>query len=71
MTTEQKCDVHTEQIDTLKKETRDQWDHINGLEKALSKLVPVWLTIVLTVMGGITGSALTFAGMMIKFAGTK
>lgn len=56
-------------IDNLKQSDKDQWEHITAIETALPKLVPVWITIVLTVMGAITGSALTFAAMMFKFAG--
>ena len=53
----------------LQKSDNNQWEHINGLEKALSHLVPIWTTVVLTLMGAMTGSALTFAAMMFKFAG--
>ena len=66
---EQKCDVHQEQIKQLKESDHDQWEHINNVEMGLSKLVPVWTTVVLMVMSGLTGSALTFAGMIMKFAG--
>jgi len=68
---EQPCAVHEEQISQLKSDTKDQWDHINKMDEAIRKLVPVWTTIVLMVMSGLTGSALTFAGMTIKFAGEK
>ena len=61
--------VHTTQIETLEKNEVDQWEHITRLESALTKLVPIWVTAVLTTSGFITGSALTFAGMIIKFAG--
>jgi len=61
--------VHTTQIEQLKKSDDEQWEHINGLEKALHRLVPVWTTVVLMVMSAMTGSALTFAGMIIKFTG--
>ena len=63
--------VHTEQITQLKESDNDQWEHINGLEKALHRLVPVWTTVVLMAMSAITGSALTFAGMIIKLWGNK
>ena len=66
---EQNCAVHEEQITQLRKSNDDQWEHINGLEKAFRNFVPIWTTVVLTVMGALTGSALTFAGMMVKFAG--
>lgn len=60
--------VQAEQITQLKNSDKDQWDHITGLEKALTKLIPVWTTVVLTLAGFITGSALTFAGLVIRFA---
>ena len=63
------CDVHSTEIERLQKDTEDQWAHINGIESALRKLVPVWVTAVMTLMGTLTGSALTVAVMMVKFAG--
>jgi len=65
------CVVHTERINRLVKDTDEQWMHINKLEELMRKLVPVWTTIVLMVMSGLTGSALTFAGMIIRFSGSK
>ena len=61
--------VHTEQITVLKENTDDQWSHINKIEDALTKLVPIWTTVVLMTMSALTASALTFAGMLIKFSG--
>ncbi len=60
------CAVHEEQIKHLEKSDEDQWDHITGLETALRKLVPIWTTVVLMTMSAITGSALTFAGMILR-----
>lgn len=68
----EKCDAHSgfdEAIENLKESDKDQWTHINTIEAALPRLVPVWVVIVLMVMSGLTGSALTFAGMIIKFSG--
>ena len=65
------CITHTERIGRLMGDTTEQWIHINKLEEVMRKLVPVWTTIVLMVMSGLTGSALTFAGMIIKFSGAK
>lgn len=65
------CDVHEQQIKQLEKDTDEQWTHINDVEKSLRKLVPIWTTIVLMVMSAVTGSALTFAGMIVRFVGTK
>ena len=64
-------DVQAEQISQLKESDNTQWEHITGLEKAIQRLVPVWTTIVLMVMSGVTGSALTFAGMIMKFSSTR
>jgi hypothetical protein len=55
-------------IENLKNSEKDQWTHITAIETALPRLVPIWITIVLTVMGALTGSSLTFAAMMLKFA---
>lgn len=69
MAEQQPCEVHSTKIERLEKDTNDQWTHINEIEKALRKLVPVWVTAVMTVMGTLTGSALTVAVMMVKFGG--
>ena len=67
------CAVHDNRLKHLEESDRDQWEHINGLHADFSRLmqrwVPAWVSLVLTVAGFVTGSALTFAGMMIKFAG--
>jgi hypothetical protein len=70
----EQCKHHSgleKSIENLEKSDKDQWDEINGLKKALTKLVPVWTTIVLMAMSALTASALTFAGMVIKFSGQK
>ncbi len=56
-------------VQRLEKDTTDQWDAINDLRRFMRKLVPVWVTIVISVLTFITGCSLTFAGMIIKFAG--
>ena len=63
--------LQTDQIAQLRKSDDEQWEHINKVENALRKLVPIWTTVVLMAMSALTGSALTFAGMIIKFAGSK
>ncbi len=63
------CAVHGEKIRQLEASDKTQWEHINKWNDTIRKYVPVWVTIVLMAMSGITGAALTFAGMMIKFAG--
>ena len=63
------CDVHTEQITQLKDSDKRQWVKINEHDGLFRRYVPVWTTIVLMMASALTGSALTFAGMIIKFAG--
>ena len=53
----------------LKQDTTDQWKAIEDLRQFMRKLVPVWVTVVISVLTFITGSALTIAIMVIKFAG--
>ena len=66
------CAVHDNRLKHLEESDRDQWEHINGLHADIGRLmqrwVPAWVSLVLTVAGFVTGSALTFAGMMIRFA---
>ena len=70
----EKCEAHSgieEAIENLKESESQQWKHIDAIEKALPRLMPLWVTVILMVMSGITGSALTLAGMIIKFYGNK
>jgi len=70
--TEGQCQKHSgvaEAIKNLQQSDTDQWEHINRIEAALPKLIPVWVTVVLMVMSAVTASALTFAGMWMKFSG--
>lgn len=53
----------------LKTVDNEQWTAINDIRNFMHKLVPMWVTFVLTAAGFITGSALTFAGMLIKVLG--
>lgn len=59
------------QVDRLEKDTAEQWMSIHDLEKFMRKLVPVWVTIVVSVLTFITGCSLTFAGMILRFSGTN
>ena len=59
-------DVHEEQIRHLEKSDEDQWEHITTLETTMSKRVPIWVTIVLMAMSAMTGSAFTFATMIMR-----
>ena len=53
-------------VNRVVKDTDDQWIAINDLQKYMRKLVPVWVTIVVSVLTFITGAALTFAGMVLR-----
>jgi hypothetical protein len=63
---------HDDSIRELKKHDDKQWVEIGKLREsianALTRLIPVWVGVVLTMAGLITGSALTFAGVIFKFA---
>jgi hypothetical protein len=63
--------VETE-IVNLKDSDSKQWSAIDVLKEKydtlMRKWVPVWVTIGFTIMGAMTGSALTFAGMVMKYS---
>ena len=59
---------HSEAIDDLKDQDEKQWAELDKIKSALTKLIPVWVGGVLTLAGLLTGSALTFAGVIFKFA---
>ena len=74
MAENQQCKDHSgcmESIKNLQDSDKTQWKHIDTIEAKLPKLVPVWVTIVLMISSALTGSALTFAGMIIKFSGNS
>lgn len=70
-TPEERIGIAETEINTLIKSDDEQWTAINQIREFMRKLVPIWVTVTLMVMSAITGSALTFAGMIIKFAGSK
>lgn len=53
------CDVHEQRLGTLEKETEDQWTAINRLRDRL----PVWATVVISLLTFLLGCALTYARM--------
>lgn len=63
--------VHESQISQLRKETSEQWTAIHKIEEFMHKLVPIWVTLALMASSALTGAALTFAGMIIKFANSN
>ena len=70
-TTEERLGVNEEAIITLKKSDKEQWDAINELRRFMHKFVPIWTTVILMAMSAVTASALTFAGMILKFVNSK
>lgn len=56
------CDVHGQRLNTLEKETEDQWTAINKLRDRL----PVWATLVISLLTFLLGCALTYAGLAVK-----
>ncbi len=64
-----KVAVITSEMETLKNSDSDQWKAINEIRLFMRKLIPIWTATVLMAASFITGSALTFAGMIIKFSG--
>jgi len=70
---QQQCGVHTEAIDNLKKDTANQWSAITSLRSRLDELmrkwIPVWVAVVLMAMSGVTASALTALGMVVRYSG--
>ena len=68
-TSEERIGIVETEVSNLKDSDGDQWAEINKIREFMRKLIPVWVTVVLMAMSAITGSALTFAGMIIKMAG--
>lgn len=56
------------QVKRLETDTADQWSAIDDLRRYMRKLVPVWVTVVVSVLTFITGGSLTFAGMILRFS---
>ena len=52
------------EIKNLRQSDLDQWTAINQLRNRL----PLWATVILMVMSGLVGSALTYAAVAVKLA---
>ena len=69
-TAEERIGIVETEVENLKESDTGQWSSIEKLKERfdllMRKWVPVWVTLTLTAMGTITGSALTFAGMLLK-----
>jgi len=60
---------HDDLIQELKRHDEKQWVELGKIRQALTRLVPVWVTVVVSTMSFLTGSALTIAVITVKFAG--
>lgn len=67
-TPEERIGIVETEVNTLVKSDDDQWAAINQIREYMRKLVPIWVTVVLMAASGVTGSALTFAGMIIRMS---
>ncbi len=67
-TAEERIGIVENEVGNLKDSDDSQWSEIKGIREFMRKLVPVWVTVVLMVMSAVTGSALTFAGMLIRMS---
>jgi hypothetical protein len=67
-TSEERIGIAETEISTLLKSDDDQWSAINQIREYMRKLVPIWVTVVLMVASAVTGSALTFASMVIRMS---
>ncbi len=68
-TSEERIGIVETEVVNLKDSDVGQWAEINKIREFMRKLVPIWVTIVLMASSAVTGSALTFAGMIIKMSG--
>jgi len=62
MAEDRPCNVHESKIERLEQETAEQWTAINKLRDRL----PVWATIVISLLTFLLGCALTYAGLAVK-----
>ena len=57
-------------VTRLKEDTRDLWAAINELRSSvktiMTKYVPVWVVVVMTAMGSITGASVALAAMAFR-----
>ena len=67
MTTQEiNLQIHESRITRNEEDILKIWEKMTYLERALARLIPVWVALVLMAMSALTGSALTFASMMAK-----
>jgi len=55
----------------IKRNEEDIQDIWGKVDLIMRKWIPVWVSIVMTAMGTITGSALTIAVIVLKYAGKQ
>ena len=66
-TSEERIGIVETEVDNLKGSDTKQWAIIERIQNR----PPVWTTVILMAFSGISCSALTFAGMIIKFSAGK
>ena len=70
-TTEERVGIVETEVVNLRDSDKNQWSAIEKLKERfdilMRKWVPAWVTFILMAMSAVTASALTFAGMIIKF----
>ena len=68
---EERIGIVESEITNLKDSDKHQWGEINKIREFMRRLIPIWVATVLMAMSAVTASALTFAGMIIKFSAIK
>jgi len=66
-TPEERIGIVESEVVNLKDSDKEQQSEINRIREFMRKLIPIWVATVLMAMSAVTASALTFAGMIIKF----
>ena len=67
-TAEERIGINETEIGNLKDSDNNQWKEISKIREFMRKLIPIWVTVVLMALSAVTGSALTFAGMIIRMS---
>lgn len=64
------CQAHSgieQQLENLENDTKEQWTAINQLRNRL----PVWATLVISLLTFLLGATATYAGLAVKFIQAK
>lgn len=57
------------EIANLKRSDFEQWETIHKIEEFMRRQIPVWVALMMTLMGSITGATIAWAGTMMHFTG--